>query len=102
MTDDSGRGLPAERTGLAWQRSALGAGVVSLLLLYHTAHTGWSALTAAAACTAVAAALLTVVGTKRDREFRRGTPREAPRSALLAVAVLVSLSCLLALVASLR
>ncbi|WP_197320236.1 DUF202 domain-containing protein [Saccharomonospora sp. NB11] len=97
MSDDPARGLPSERTGLAWQRSALGAGVVSLLLLYHTARTGWGLLTGAVVCTALAAVLLTVVGTVRDRELRRPTPRQAPASALLAVAALVGLTGVFAL-----
>ncbi len=62
MTENSPRGLQAERTRLAWQRSALGAGVVSLLLLYQTAYTGWGVLATAAACVAVAALVLAGAG----------------------------------------
>ncbi len=99
MSDDSARGLPSERTGLAWQRSALGAGAVSLLLLYHTVHTGWSALTAAAACTALAAVVLALAGARRDRDLRRATPTAPPRTALAAVAFLVTTAAVLTLTA---
>ncbi|EIE98335.1 DUF202 domain-containing protein [Saccharomonospora glauca] len=99
MSGEPERGLPSERTGLAWQRSALGAGAVSLLLLYHTARTGWSSLTAAAACTALTTVVLTVAGVKRDRDLRRVTPPAPPRTALAAVAFLVTAAAVLALVA---
>ncbi len=99
MSDDPVRGLPSERTGLAWQRSALGAGAVSLLLLYHTAHTGWSALTAAAACTALAAVVLAFAGVRRDRDPRSTAPTAPPRTALGAVAFLVTTAAVLTLAA---
>ncbi|MEY7971246.1 DUF202 domain-containing protein [Saccharomonospora xinjiangensis] len=97
MTEE--RGLPSERTGLAWQRSALGAGAVSLLLLYHTAHTGWSELTAASACTAVAAVVLAMAGVRRDRDLRRAVPPAAPKATLAVVAALVTTAAVLAFAA---
>ncbi len=34
-------GLPAERTAMAWQRTALGVGGVSALIVHHAAGTPW-------------------------------------------------------------
>lgn len=84
MTENSPRGLQAERTRLAWQRSALGAGVVSLLLLYQTAYTGWGVLAGA--------------GAWRARHLR-GTspPRPIPAPVLGAVAGLITAAAMVVL-----
>lgn len=83
-------GLQAERTGLAWQRSALAAGAVSLLLVYRAAHGGWGLLTASAALTAAAAAALAAVGVWRERALRRSArPAVVPAAVVALVAVLV-------------
>ncbi|WP_024875823.1 DUF202 domain-containing protein [Saccharomonospora piscinae] len=93
-------GVPAERTGLAWQRSALGAATVSALLLYQTVRTGWQVLPVTAACTAVLAVGLAAVGAYRDRELRAAAPpRPLPPAVPAAVAVLVAATALLALLA---
>lgn len=98
MTENSPRGLQAERTRLTWQRSALGAGVVSLLLLYQTAYTGWGVLATAAACVAVAALVLAGAGAWRARHLR-GTspPRPIPAPVLGAVAGLITAAAMVVL-----
>lgn len=91
------RGLPAERTGLAWQRTALGSGAVSLLLLYHTGDPSGGALAAAAACAGATTVVLAVAGGLRARRLRHSTPpRPVPAAVLATVAILVSTAAILA------
>lgn len=73
-------GLQPERTGLAWQRTALAAGICSLLLLRHAAITGWGVFTIPAALAATAALTLMVAGTVRERQLQDARP---PASAVL-------------------
>lgn len=95
----SARGLQAERTRLAWQRSALGAGVVALLLLYQAVHTGWSVLAAAAAGIALASLVLAVAGAWRSRRLRTIMPPRPVSAAVSgAVAGLVTATAVLTLI----
>jgi hypothetical protein len=88
MTD---RGAQAQRTGLAWQRTALAAGACTLLLLHSAALRHWGTTTVpavVAGCTAVA---LAVVGRYRERQLRRpGRPPAARGLTLGAMSAMVT------------
>lgn len=87
-----------ERTGLAWQRTALASAACTGLLL-HGAVTDGSALLVAAAPLAVVTTLaLALVGVLRSRSLRRTTEALHPAVAA-ASGVLVSLTAAAALVA---
>ncbi|ASR35107.1 hypothetical protein BAY61_09075 [Prauserella marina] len=84
-------GLQPERTGLAWQRTALAAGACALLLLHSAAREGWGVLTVPAALAGVSALVLAVAGTYRDRALRGSAePPEAGAGLVAAVAVAVT------------
>jgi putative membrane protein len=73
------RDTQAERTALAWQRTALGViGVASLL--GHRAVTGGhpTLLLPAGACALMGVVLLSGVGAVRDRQVRDAVARDEP------------------------
>lgn len=63
-------GLQPERTGLAWQRTALAAGACALLLLHAASRQGWGVLTLPGALCGTAAAVLAAGGGRRERHLR--------------------------------
>lgn len=92
-----------ERTGLAWQRTALATAVLALLLLHAAARAGWGAFTAPAALAALTAATLAVVGTRRERILRRAGEPPAPKAVSVAlVAGLVTVTAFASLAVTLR
>jgi len=85
------RGAQAERTGLAWQRTALAAGACTLLLLHSASLRGWGATTVPAVIAGCAAVALAVLGRARERQLRRpGPPPAAGRLALGGISALVT------------
>ncbi|MEU3275116.1 DUF202 domain-containing protein [Saccharomonospora sp. NPDC006951] len=95
MTD----GLQPERTGLAWQRTALAAGACALLLLHAAAREGWGVLTVPAALAGVSALVLTIAGTHRDRGLRGSAePPEAGTRLVATVTAVVTATALATLV----
>ncbi|MFC4001385.1 DUF202 domain-containing protein [Prauserella oleivorans] len=78
-------GLQPERTGLAWQRTALAAGACAALLLHAAARGRWGVLTVPAACAAGTAALLAIAGGIRERELRRRTEPAPVRAVVIGV-----------------
>ncbi|TWE22710.1 uncharacterized membrane protein YidH (DUF202 family) [Prauserella muralis] len=79
-------GLQPERTGLAWQRSALAAGACALLLLHAASRHGWGLLSLPGALCAATAAVLAVGGGRREQHLRHES-EPAPVSHLLVLAV---------------
>lgn len=99
MPTEPDAGLQAERTAMAWQRTALGIGGVSALLLHRAEGAGLAAAPGAAGLVAAVGVLLSVearyVRTRRHVEagtnpMGRGAVRAiAATTVLLAVAALV-------------
>ncbi|QFZ19504.1 DUF202 domain-containing protein [Saccharothrix syringae] len=85
-------GLQPERTGLAWKRTALTAAACTLLLADAAVRQGWGALPAV--LTGTAAVVLAAGGQRRHRD---GAEAPVDVVALLLVAALVVLACLVAL-----
>jgi uncharacterized membrane protein YidH (DUF202 family) len=83
-------GLAAERTALAWRRSALGATAVTMLLLNAAIADGWRATSIAPLAGALTMAVLAAVGALRSHDLRHGRNRHgtlAVRLAMLSTAV---------------
>ncbi|MGQ4614717.1 DUF202 domain-containing protein [Nocardia sp. R7R-8] len=64
--------LAAERTALAWRRTAVSAMVVGTLFLHQALGSGWHAAAAAPIGAAIAMAALTGACYLRNRGLRRG------------------------------
>ncbi|MBF6097201.1 DUF202 domain-containing protein [Nocardia cyriacigeorgica] len=79
-------GLAAERTALAWRRSALGATAVTMLLLNVAVVDGWRATSIAPLAAALTMAVLAVVGTLRSHDLRHGRNRHGALAVRLAMA----------------
>jgi uncharacterized membrane protein YidH (DUF202 family) len=65
------RGAQPQRTGLAWQRTALAAVACTLLLLHAAAKQRWGTATIAPAVAGLTAILLAIAGAYRQRQLRR-------------------------------
>ena len=80
-------GLQPERTGLAWQRTALAAVVIALALIARAIHEGTSlVLVLALCCTAFAAAAAAYVVPVSVRHLHSGEPT-SPWARLMSVVV---------------
>jgi putative membrane protein len=84
----------AERTALAWQRTALGVVGVAALLGHRAISGGHPALLLpAGACALLGVALLTGIGAMRDRQVHAAVAQDEPLSigplVLVATAVVV-------------
>ncbi|MEU5257995.1 DUF202 domain-containing protein [Amycolatopsis sp. NPDC021455] len=67
-------GAQAERTGLAWRRTALAAAACTVLLLHSAAQRHWGTAFVPVVLSAGTSALLAAVGTRRERALRTGRP----------------------------
>ncbi|MEU3628285.1 hypothetical protein BS329_03120 [Amycolatopsis coloradensis] len=80
-------GAQAERTGLAWRRTALAATACTLLLLHLAARRGWGTAVVPVAFAGAMVIALVVIGSLRERALRRA---ETPKPLNPAFAVTVS------------
>ncbi|MGW5716946.1 DUF202 domain-containing protein [Amycolatopsis sp. NPDC003865] len=82
-------GAQAERTGLAWRRTALASAACTVLLLHSAAQRHWGVSLLPVLLAAVTSALLAGVGVRRERALRAGRPAALspilPAAASLAV-----------------
>ncbi|MEQ0558693.1 DUF202 domain-containing protein [Amycolatopsis sp. NEAU-NG30] len=74
-------GAQAERTGLAWRRTALASAACTLLLLHAAAQQHWGLRLVPVVLAAGTSALLAAFGTLRERALR--APEPGPPSRLL-------------------
>ncbi|RSD23783.1 DUF202 domain-containing protein [Amycolatopsis eburnea] len=72
-------GAQAERTGLAWRRTALAAAACTVLLLHSAAQRHWGVTLVPVVLAASTSALLAAFGTLRERALRTPEPGPARR-----------------------
>lgn len=89
-----------ERTGLAWQRTALASAACTGLLVHSAVSHGTAVLVTAAPIAVVTTVVLSVAGLLRSRTLRSGTPPLSPAVAATSAALVV-LTALASLVAML-
>ncbi|WP_206787226.1 DUF202 domain-containing protein [Amycolatopsis sp. MtRt-6] len=84
-------GAQAERTGLAWRRTALASAACTVLLLHSAAQRHWGGTLIPVLLAASTSALLAAIGMRRERALRAAEPgppsRALPAVASLAVTV---------------
>lgn len=84
-------GAQAERTGLAWRRTALASAACTVLLLHSAAQRHWGGTLIPVLLAAGTSALLAAIGARRERALRVAEPappsRVLPAIASLAVTV---------------
>ncbi|MBB5851904.1 DUF202 domain-containing protein [Amycolatopsis umgeniensis] len=80
----SDHGAQAERTGLAWRRTALAATACTLLLLHTAARRGWGTAVIPVAVAGAMVIVLVVIGSIRERALR-GAETPKPLNPILAV-----------------
>ena len=82
-------GAQAERTGLAWRRTALASAACTVLLLHSAAQRHWGGTLVPVLLAAGTSALLAGIGMHRERTLRTAEPgppsRTLPAIASLAV-----------------
>jgi uncharacterized membrane protein YidH (DUF202 family) len=83
MTD---HGAQAERTGMAWQRTALAAAACALLLLHSASTRNWGPSAIPPVMAGATAVVLALVGSYRGRQLRRIGHPPAPGKIILAAA----------------
>ncbi|OXM47627.1 hypothetical protein CFP71_34765 [Amycolatopsis thailandensis] len=77
-------GAQAERTGLAWRRTALAATACTLLLLHTAARRGWGTTVVPVVFAGTMVITFVAIGSIRERALRRAeTPK--PLNPILAV-----------------
>ena len=90
--------LAAERTALAWRRTALGAAACPLLFPDQGLREGWNPLAVVSLCAAVTALLLAALGWWRGHQLRHG--RFGRHHGTTAVALTTSAMVVMGLIAA--
>ncbi|WP_328646575.1 hypothetical protein OHS58_47110 [Amycolatopsis sp. NBC_00348] len=92
-------GAQAERTGLAWRRTALASAACTLLLLHSAALRHWGLALLPVLLSAATSALLAGVGATRERALRAAEPVAMPRllPAVTSLAVTLTATSVIAL-----
>jgi uncharacterized membrane protein YidH (DUF202 family) len=67
-------GAQAERTGLAWRRTALASAACTVLLLHSAAQRHWGVSLVPVLLAAMTSALLAAVAVRRERALRTARP----------------------------
>ncbi|WP_410659710.1 hypothetical protein [Amycolatopsis sp. lyj-112] len=83
----SDHGAQAQRTGLAWRRTALAATACTLLLLHMAARQGWGTAVIPVAFAGTTVITLVAIGSVRERVLRKA---EIPKPLNPAWAVIAS------------
>jgi hypothetical protein len=83
-------GAQAERTGLAWRRTALASAACTMLLLHSAALRHWGITLVPVLLSAATSALLAVVGAYRERALRVTEPAAMPPLLPAAVSLAVT------------
>ncbi|PXX64022.1 uncharacterized protein DUF202 [Nocardia tenerifensis] len=91
-------GLAAERTALAWRRTAVAAMLTGALFLNHAVSSGWRPALIAPIVAAVAMAALAVMGYLRNRDLHKGRYGFGGRSVAAATAVVVIVAVIAAVI----
>lgn len=89
-------GLAAERTALAWRRTAVAAMITGALFLNHGVTSGWRPAAIAPVGAAVAMAALAAVSYLRNRSLHEGRYGHGRRVVAAATAVVVAVAGLAA------
>ncbi|WP_327119916.1 DUF202 domain-containing protein [Nocardia sp. NBC_01730] len=85
-------GLSAERTALAWRRTAVAVMVVGALFLNHAVGSGWRPDAIAPLGAAIASAVLAGVSYQRNRSLREGRYRHGGRIVAVTTAAVVAIA----------
>jgi uncharacterized membrane protein YidH (DUF202 family) len=94
----SPEGLAAERTALAWRRTAIAAMVGAMLLLNHAATSGWRAAAVVPIGAAVTLTVLAGVCYLRNRSLHEGRYGHGKRAVAATAAAVVAVACVAAVI----
>jgi uncharacterized membrane protein YidH (DUF202 family) len=91
-------GLAAERTALAWRRTAIAAMVVAALFLNHAAIHGWRAAAIGPISAAITLAVVAGICYSRNRSLHEGRFDHGKRVVAVTVVAVVAVACVAAVI----